>query len=776
MKLKKILAFTLTFALLGSIIPAYAAQDTPTGASFEYISDIQFGYEGYDYPEKNSFYLYSPSNPHDFDLLSSFMNGLIFVYPDKPYASREEALADLTAIGLIDIAESCPAYIIVAEPANGVSWSEADVDMYYLYQYYAAGGYFDITRGIGTNPVDLDFKRLTMHSLQYVVAEGAGATFVNNYLSQHSGRIAGQVLFGGEMNDKMDMGYAVPSYLVGASDAAVSYWKAANETNSEPVSGTFVNKDYVQKQVVTAQGGAEFDKAAIITAWNDMLSRTTRLCITANLVLRSCEFGDWVLMSWPNYDELGITRLSYVFEDGKAEVYTEYESRKNAVHTLVPKKVTDNPSIPAPLVIVLHGMSDDPLNVVNGCGWAEKAAQEGFIVLSPDNEDAEYIAELIEHTKTLYNIDTTRIYITGFSMGGMNTTVSGYVNTGLFAAMAPMGATGVSMAEGGNAGKYAGKQNSSDDYDLPACVIVGSIDESNVKEIDGMKVMAGIEDGALEMVFDFNNIDHGALDYDKTPLWGYEPDDKSTLNDKGHDWVYHNFYKEGYDSPFIQLVTFDGAGHANSDHMATVAWDFLSQYSRASDETVVNGEIPFYDVSPSDWYYTAVNTAYQNEIINGRGGKIFDPLADVTRAEFATMLVRALKIDVSDAGEKDWNDRVSIPTYAMPAVSTLTEMGVIQGDDKGNFNPMEKITRQDMLTLLYRAMDKLGHFDDIDPNAQGIDYKDKEKIASYAVQAIETLTRAGLVRGSNGNISPLDNSTRSAAAQALVNVQSSLEK
>jgi hypothetical protein len=643
---KKILAAVLAAGmLLTGAVPALAGDllisgTLPKGASFEYVENISFKYEGYDHPEKNSFYLYSPSTPHNFDLLSSFMNGAIFVYPDKPYASWEEALKALQNAGLIEIAESCPAHIVVACPANGQSWSQADVDMYYLYMYYLAGGYFDILNGIGENPMDTEFPRRTMHTLQYVVAEGSGATFVNNYLSQHAGRIAGQVLFGGEIDKNIKKGYAVPSYLANPSPDALAYWKAANETDSEPSPGVFVNSSYVQKKVITFKGGNSFDREVISKAWAELLSRSTRLCVTANLVLRSCEFGDWVLMSWPNYGELGIERYSYVFENGVATPYTEYKSVPNCVHTLVPESVRENPDKPAPLVIVLHGMSDDPLNVVNGCGWADKAAQEDFIVVSPDREDADYLIEVIEYTKKLYNIDTSRIYVTGFSMGGMNSAVAGYAHTDVFAAMAPMGATGSNMLPDSHGGAYSGRMKDSTAYDIPACVIVGSIDDSNVRTVDGVPVIAGIEEGALELIFQFNNIYPGKKDYEAAPLWGYKPNNSYVLKDKNQEWVVNEFYKEGYSTPFIELVTFVGAGHANSDYMAEIAWNFLSRYSRASDGSVVDGELPFLDCSPSDWFYGAVTGVHEEGLLVGRGGKRFDPQAGITIAEALTAVYR----------------------------------------------------------------------------------------------------------------------------------------
>ena len=58
---------------------------------------------------------------------------------------------------------------------------------------------------------------------------------------------------------------------------------------------------------------------------------------------------------------------------------------------------------------------------------------------------------------------------------------------------------------------------------------------------------------------------------------------------------------------------------------------------------------PFPDVKKGGWYEDAVNWAYAKGIVNGREGNQFLPEADVTRAEFFTMLYRAL----GDGGESD---------------------------------------------------------------------------------------------------------------------------
>ncbi|MDR1643001.1 MAG: hypothetical protein LBT59_25190, partial [Clostridiales bacterium] len=575
----KLYGFTLALFLcisLFAVSPLAAEPVLADGATFEEIKNISI--ENTDLPPASSFYLYSPSKPHSFDLLSSFLNGVIIVYPDKPYASKAEALAELWDKGLIGIAESAPTYIVVAQPSNGISWSSEDLDLYWVYQYYLSGGYFDIMKGIGQNPMETQFVRHTMQTLQYVIAEGSGATFANNVLSQDAGRIAGLLSFGGDVQPGLKPGYAVPAYLVNTTDAAISYWKTANGTDTRD-GNTFVNSGYTQKKVIVAEGSSQFDAAIIRDAWGSLLSRSTRLCVSENLVLKSGEKGDWMLMNWPNLDEIGLNLFSFEFDasTGKANPYGTLETKSlDSVHLYVPDAIKSNPSKAVPLVFVLHGMSDDPLNVVMGCGWADKAVEENFIIIAPATEDADYLIKLLEYAKSQYAIDETRVYCSGFSMGGMNTIQAGFAYPGIFAAAAPMGATG-SLLEGADSS-----------YDLPICSVVGSIDTSNVTiDDDGNSVISGIIPGALEQAFSFNEIDPGTADYFQNKYWGYKGDKFSVVKDKDVNWEISDFYKDGYAQPLIKLVTFVGAGHANGDYMATIAWDFFSGFSRSANGAVV---------------------------------------------------------------------------------------------------------------------------------------------------------------------------------------------
>ena len=372
-RLKRTISAVLTLSLLMSIcaLPSLAAggegADSAQG-TFELLKNIAVTDSPYTPEGDYSFYLYSPSDPHDFDLMSGQLNAVIFVYPDQPFASQEEAYARLEELGLIDIAESAPAYIICPNPLNGESYTQDDLNVYYESQIYLAGG-----KIISFTPPAGEYERRTYNNLQYIVAEGSGATFVHNVLSQNASRIASILTFGGEMDEGLDQGLALPAYLVSPSQTAVDYYKAVNGTDSEPEAGHFVNSSYTEKQVIVKDGSSRFDAATIAKAWGTLLSRITRAPMQSDVVANTFDMSEWVLMSWPNYSELGLTLKEHTYP---------YDGKDYVVYDYIPDSYTGDEAVP--LVVLLHGFSEDPLCPAATCGWADVAAEEGFIRVAPD--------------------------------------------------------------------------------------------------------------------------------------------------------------------------------------------------------------------------------------------------------------------------------------------------------------------------------------------------------------------------------------------------------
>ena len=570
--LKRIVSSVLSAALLFSVcaLPSMAAPAKgELKGTFELLENIAVTDSAYTPKSDYSFYLYSPSDPHDFDLMSGQLNAVIYVYPDKPYASRDEALAALERMGLIDIAEAAPAYIVCPNPLDGKGFTQDDLNVYYESQIYLAGG-----KIISFTPPTGEFKRCTYNNLQYIMAEGTGATFVNNVLSQNAGRIAGILTFGGEMDKGLAKGLALPAYLVNAGQTAVDYYKAVNGTDSEKAAGHFVNSGYTEKQVVVKTGGSSFDAKVIAEAWGSMLSRLTRAPMLNNVVINTADMSEWVLMTWPNYGELGLTVKEHTYN---------YDGKDYNAYDYVPDSYTGGKAVP--LVVLLHGFSEDPLCPAATCGWADMAAQEGFILVAPDylNDIAskgvavDCVMTIVNETLENYNIDRSRVYLTGFSMGGMNTFFTSYMNAGVFAAAAP-------MAGFPKLGEF---NIDTETYDMPTFFLTGLADDKNVTVDDaGNTAVNAMGGNVASAAMTFNGIKAGDPDYSINP-WGYKADTDDSRVYQGIRYNISDFYADGYTNPMVRLVGAEGVSHACSNVYASLAWEYMSRFARGEDGSVV---------------------------------------------------------------------------------------------------------------------------------------------------------------------------------------------
>jgi hypothetical protein len=175
------------------------------------------------------------------------------------------------------------------------------------------------------------------------------------------------------------------------------------------------------------------------------------------------------------------------------------------------------------------------------------------------------------------------------------------------------------------------------------------------------------------------------------------------------------------------------------------------------------------------WAKAAINDMGSRMVIGGVGNGNFEPNRDVTRAEFAAIVVRALGLAPGD-GENSFTD-VSGSAWYTGYVETAVSYGIITGVSDTSFKPDSKITREQAMSIVARAM-KLTKIAS-DPDAEQIQsllsaYGDSGIISGYAKQSIAECLKAGVVSGRGADtIAPKENMTR---AEVAVIVQRLLQK
>lgn len=146
-------------------------------------------------------------------------------------------------------------------------------------------------------------------------------------------------------------------------------------------------------------------------------------------------------------------------------------------------------------------------------------------------------------------------------------------------------------------------------------------------------------------------------------------------------------------------------------------------------------------------------------IVNGMSANTFAPDNMITRAEFATLVVRSLKLadDKQSAGRfKD----VSATDWFAGMVGAAAKVGLVSGYEDGFFRPGSFITREEMAAVITKAM-ALGSLTEQQITGQLSAFKDAGSISLWARAAVAGAVKQGVVRGrTDGTFDPKANATR----------------
>ena len=190
----------------------------------------------------------------------------------------------------------------------------------------------------------------------------------------------------------------------------------------------------------------------------------------------------------------------------------------------------------------------------------------------------------------------------------------------------------------------------------------------------------------------------------------------------------------------------------------------LAENESDSTEYTIRVQIEerFSDVSPDDWFYDNVMGAAANGYISGMGDGTFNPKGATTRAQFASMIAKAMGYDDSLAGETRFKDVPADQWYA-GAITYCFDNDIISGYDDGTFQPDKTITRQEAASILKNAFNLTGN--------SGEKFPDDSAIAGWAKENVYAVKHSGLMKGDadTGNFRPTSTIIRAEAASILMN-------
>jgi hypothetical protein len=202
-----------------------------------------------------------------------------------------------------------------------------------------------------------------------------------------------------------------------------------------------------------------------------------------------------------------------------------------------------------------------------------------------------------------------------------------------------------------------------------------------------------------------------------------------------------------------QVIKIDGKYYAKINSLTN------STYS------VIWNPIEFKDVA-DHWARTAINDMGSRMVVSGVGSGVFEPDRGITRAEFATVMVKALGLKPG-TGSNPFQD-VKASEWYTDFIKTAYEYRIISGYSAAAFGPADKITREQAMTMIYKAMKITNPKFELgagELEKMLVKYSDSVQTAKWARESMAACVKTGIVSGKSANImSPRDEITRAEVA------------
>jgi len=524
-----------------------------------------------------SMVVYVPENisPNDYSIFVAAPSGV-------------DTVAFLEHSGWIEVADRYSKFLVAFEPENG-QWGDEAEELDYLTKAFAAA------------KSNVYFKPATFNF--YFAGYEDGGTLLHQFVMKTPTNCAGLVVMNGSELDGVFLAETgatvsadparalsdieVPVWIFEdeistGEQAVVNYWLTANhiDTSKGIVSGdttiyrqsmstkTQQMDDYPLGRVQVTVGECDYyDKALTNTLWSNFLSETARLNGIPLTTLR------------PQFDTqaLGYEKVEQTVE-GYSRYWLEY----------VPDSVV-NSEIPVPIVFAFGGDGQTPEAFAEQTEWHKVAEARDFIVVYPaalpydrgngkmpipfwdvanyedQPDDFEFLRVIIAQLQDKYNVDMSRLYATGQSLGGQFSNLLGFYMPDVFCASA---LTGGMLVTDFLDDIMANSDAFVRDYDYPILMIMEA--RGNAMDQSSLYGPGGALGAAIDTVNYYIELNQTcALEEAQTYRTGS---------------YYHQVFSNGAGIPLIQYTINPDRGHlAVPSETWTMYDNFLSHYARNTE-------------------------------------------------------------------------------------------------------------------------------------------------------------------------------------------------
>ncbi len=210
-------------------------------------------------------------------------------------------------------------------------------------------------------------------------------------------------------------------------------------------------------------------------------------------------------------------------------------------------------------------------------------------------------------------------------------------------------------------------------------------------------------------------------------------------------------------------------GRANADGTIAFTVDHFSKFAAMEYKKT------FTDIS-GHWAKADIEYLIAKHIVRSENKNSFAPDSSITRAEFASMIVKALNIKGINTG-KVFED---IPTdvWYKEDVYKAFATGIIGGVSITEFAPDELITREQMASMVMRAYEySSGNKLDGIVTTANVRFTDESVISTWAIRNVVLANATGIITGNpDGTYNPMGNTTKAQASVVIKRLMGKLNK
>lgn len=194
----------------------------------------------------------------------------------------------------------------------------------------------------------------------------------------------------------------------------------------------------------------------------------------------------------------------------------------------------------------------------------------------------------------------------------------------------------------------------------------------------------------------------------------------------------------------------------------------LGMITITSSAEANSNDLPFSDVPETEWYFMYVKEVCAAGAMQGKSETIFAPEADMTRAEFVTVLCRLSEDDITELDNsliKQFSD-VNPTEWYKDYIKWAVSSDLVKGYSDGTFKPDAPILRQEIAVIFERFFKHQGL--SVRGRALTNNFADKDLFPDWAEASIEVLRTTGLIGGDeNKNFNPKANASRAEIATII---------